>query len=187
MRKITALLTVIMLLVGSIVFSATRNRLEVGTFYHEDAIIQPIKVWVDDNNQVMLPLKGRFFYMLPHHVTFVVVVLKEALELIQDESYTLRLDTVPVILNFTINETKYQVKVIASTSVQAPGQIFIMLNNFEIILGAKDCQKFIDLLEKTEQVSEEIRQQRQDFQFSDRIYEEMQELNELGSTQLTEL
>ena len=187
MKRMVFLLTVITVIVGSAVFPATRNSLEVGVFSLEDEAIQPIKIWVDANDRIMLVIEGDAFYMLPEHSSFVISVLGEAIKLIEVKTYSLKLNTEPVILYYAIDNTKHKIKITASTGIREVGQIIISFDDFEIVLEIDDSRRLIDILEKTKKVSEEIRRQRESFQFSENVYNEMKNINDESRDQVLEL
>ena len=174
-RFITACL--VMLVAASMVFAITKNRKSLGSVkaaYSNHVLT--VEAY-PDNTLLILPAKGYPYFFYQQQVDFIIRVLEECLNIIDDNLYTQILFTEPkVVVSNKINGTMYTMEIFASTAYKSRGKVHLSFDEIEVALNVQNCREMIRILVTFKEVTEDMKRQREKFQLPDALYSDMERL-----------
>ncbi len=127
---------------------------------------------------------GRNAFLDSQFAEIFLGVIDSSLKLIENETYELELDTdPPILIENDVRGRINLIRVYSSTKIFGQGYTTIEFNGQKVEFTAEELREVAAVIQKREQVTQEMRAQMQDFQYQDDLQERIDNLMKKSATE----
>ena len=193
------MLLMILLLVAGIVTEtfaeAPRNRLKQGSYIKnrrrlgevliDYRLARAVTIYAYPDESLGFFIEaGRNAFLDSQFAEMFLGVIESSLKLIENETYDLELDTDPAIfIENDVRGRKNTIRVYSSTKIFSQGYTTIEFNGQKVEFTAEELREVAAVIQKREQVTQEMTDQMQDFQYQDDLQERIDNLMRESATE----
>ncbi len=165
--------------------SYIKNRRRLGEILVDYRLVRAVTIYAYPDQSLGFFIEaGRNAFLDSQFAEMFLGVIESSLKLIENETYDLELDTDPAI--FIENDVRGSVntiRVYSSTKIFSQGYTTIEFNGQKVEFTAEELREVTAVLQKREQVTQEMTDQMQDFQYKDDLQERIDNLMRESATE----
>ncbi len=165
--------------------SYIKNRRKLGEILVDYRLVRAVTVYAYPDQSLGFFIEaGRNAFLDSQFAEMFLGVIESSLKLIENETYDLELDTDPAI--FIENDVRGSVntiRVYSSTKILSQGYTTIEFNGQKVEFTAEELREVTAVIQKREQVTQEMTDQMQDFQYQDDLQERIDNLMKKTATE----
>ena len=165
--------------------SYIKNRRRLGEILVDYRLVRAVTIYAYPDQSLGFFIEaGRNAFLDSQFAEMFLGVIESSLKLIENETYDLELDTDPAI--FIENDVRGSVNTISvysSTKIFSQGYTTIEFNGQKVEFTAEELREVTAVLQKREQVTQEMTDQMQDFQYKDDLQERIDNLMRESATE----
>jgi len=165
--------------------SYVKNRRRLGEILVDYRLVRAVTIYAYPDETLGFFIEaGRNAFLDSQFAEIFLGVIDSSLKLIENETYELELDTdPPILIENDVRGRINLIRVYSSTKIFSQGYTTIEFNGQKVEFTAEELREVAAVIQKREQVTQEMRAQMQDFQYQDDLQERIDNLMKKSTTE----